>query len=251
MKCTAAIRQFAYGSTADVFDDYLQMSEHTVRDALFFFNMYTIELYMPKYLRKPTSEDVVNIQQKHNNVHGFPKMLESIDSGANNDINVLDNSPLFDALLDDLAHVVPYVVNGVEYRNGYYLADEIYPEWASFVKSFTVATDPKHTYFKQRQESARKDVEQPLLEVGGALLKVVASLNLKPVRYSGRVIAPLASISPESIATTRDIDGRCIGEVCVHKRATLITLSTSFSSNSDNASSTNSSSLLASCRFHA
>ncbi|GKC36095.1 ALP1-like protein isoform X1 [Tanacetum coccineum] len=56
--------------------------------------------------------------------------------------------------------VVPYVVNGVEYRNGYYLADGIYPEWASFVKSFTVATDPKHTYFKQRQESARKDVER-------------------------------------------------------------------------------------------
>ncbi|GKE79617.1 ALP1-like protein [Tanacetum coccineum] len=40
-------------------------------------------------------------------------------AGANNDINVLDNSPLF-----------------------------------------TVATDPKHTYFKQRQESARKDVER-------------------------------------------------------------------------------------------
>ncbi|GJV80058.1 putative nuclease HARBI1 isoform X2 [Tanacetum coccineum] len=30
-------------------------------------------------------------------------------AGANNDINVLDNSPLFDDLLDDLAHVVPYV----------------------------------------------------------------------------------------------------------------------------------------------
>ncbi|GJR90031.1 ALP1-like protein isoform X1 [Tanacetum coccineum] len=82
------------------------------------------------------------------------------DAGANNDINVLDNSPLFDDLLDDLAPVVPYVVNGVQYRNGYYLADGIYPEWASFVKSFTVATDPKHTYFKQRQESARKDVER-------------------------------------------------------------------------------------------
>ncbi|GKB50639.1 ALP1-like protein [Tanacetum coccineum] len=80
-------------------------------------------------------------------------------TGANNDINVLDNSPLFDDLLDDLAPVVSYVVNGVEYRNGYYLADGIYPEWASFVKSYTVAIDPKHTYFKHRQESARKDVE--------------------------------------------------------------------------------------------
>nr|GFA81122.1 hypothetical protein [Tanacetum cinerariifolium] len=75
----SAIRQFAYGSTADAFDEYLQMSEHTARDALFFFNMCILELYMPKYLRKPTSEDVVNIQQKHNNVHGFPGMLGSID----------------------------------------------------------------------------------------------------------------------------------------------------------------------------
>nr|GEX30301.1 Gag-Pol polyprotein [Tanacetum cinerariifolium] len=56
-----AIHQFAYGSTADMFDEYfLQMT------------------------------------------------------GANNDINVLDNSSLFDDLLDDLAPVV----DGVEYRNG-------------------------------------------------------------------------------------------------------------------------------------
>nr|GEX40675.1 hypothetical protein [Tanacetum cinerariifolium] len=160
----SAIRQFAYDSTAGAFDEYLQMSEHTSRDALFFFNMCIIELYTPKYLRKLTSEDVVNIQQKHNNVHGFPRMLESIDcmhwEWKNCPVSWQDNSPLFDDLLDDLAPMVPYVVNEVEYRNGYYLADGIYPELASFVKSFTVATDPKHTYFKQRQESARKDVER-------------------------------------------------------------------------------------------
>nr|GEY10016.1 hypothetical protein [Tanacetum cinerariifolium] len=66
-------------NTADAFDEYLQMSVHIARDALSFFNMCIIELYMPKYLRKPTSEDVVNIQQKHNNVYGFSGMLGSID----------------------------------------------------------------------------------------------------------------------------------------------------------------------------
>ncbi|GJU82953.1 ALP1-like protein [Tanacetum coccineum] len=81
-------------------------------------------------------------------------------AGANNDINVLDNSPLFDDLLNDTAHVVPYVVNGVGYEIGYYLADGIYPQWATFVKSFTVANDVKHAYFKKRQEGARKDVER-------------------------------------------------------------------------------------------
>ncbi|GJV18419.1 ALP1-like protein isoform X1 [Tanacetum coccineum] len=81
-------------------------------------------------------------------------------AGANNDINVLDNSPLFDDLLNDTAPVVPYVVNGVGYEKGYYLADGIYPQWATFVKSFTVANDAKHAYFKKRQEGARKDVER-------------------------------------------------------------------------------------------
>ncbi|GJY85448.1 ALP1-like protein isoform X1 [Tanacetum coccineum] len=79
---------------------------------------------------------------------------------ANNDINVLDNSPLFDDLLDDKAHVAPFVVNDVGYEKGYYLADGIYPQWGTFVKSFTVENDAKHSYFKKRQKSARKDIER-------------------------------------------------------------------------------------------
>ncbi|GKF33578.1 ALP1-like protein, partial [Tanacetum coccineum] len=42
----------------------------------------------------------------------------------------------------------------------YYLADGIYPQWSTFVKSFTVARDEKNAMFKRRQESARKDVER-------------------------------------------------------------------------------------------
>ncbi|GKE22921.1 ALP1-like protein, partial [Tanacetum coccineum] len=79
---------------------------------------------------------------------------------VNNDINVLDNSPLFDDIFDDKAPVAPYVVNDVVFEKGYYLADGIYPQWATFVKSFMVANDAKHAYFKKRQESARKDVER-------------------------------------------------------------------------------------------
>ncbi|GJW97276.1 ALP1-like protein isoform X1 [Tanacetum coccineum] len=81
-------------------------------------------------------------------------------SSANNDNNVLENSPLFDDLPDDKALVAPYVVNGVGFEKGYYLADGIYPQWATFVKSFKVANDAKHAYFKKRQESARKDVKR-------------------------------------------------------------------------------------------
>ncbi|GKA22847.1 ribonuclease H-like domain-containing protein [Tanacetum coccineum] len=48
----------------------------------------------------------------------------------------------------------------VGFEKGYYLADGIYPQWATFVKSFTDANDAKHAYFKKRQESERKDVER-------------------------------------------------------------------------------------------
>ncbi|GKA23372.1 ALP1-like protein [Tanacetum coccineum] len=77
-------------------------------------------------------------------------------AGANNDINVLDNSSLFDYK----APVAPYVVNGVEFEKGYYLADGIYPQLATLVKSFTVANDAEHAYFKKCQEGARKDAER-------------------------------------------------------------------------------------------
>ncbi|GJS08779.1 ALP1-like protein isoform X1 [Tanacetum coccineum] len=81
-------------------------------------------------------------------------------AGANNDLTVLNHYPFFDDLLDDIAPVVPYEVNGVMFEKGYYLADGIYPQWAAFVKSFTIARDERNAVFKRRQESARKDVER-------------------------------------------------------------------------------------------
>ncbi|GKA77461.1 ALP1-like protein [Tanacetum coccineum] len=81
-------------------------------------------------------------------------------AGVNNDLTVLNHSLLFDGLLDDIAPVVPFEVNGVTFEKSYYLADGIYPQWAAFVKSFTVARDERNAVFKRRQESARKDVER-------------------------------------------------------------------------------------------
>ncbi|GJW83348.1 ALP1-like protein isoform X1 [Tanacetum coccineum] len=81
-------------------------------------------------------------------------------AGANNDLTVLNNSPLFDDLLDDIAPVALFECNGVTFEKGYYLADGIYPQWSSFVKSFTVANSEKNALFKRKQESARKDVER-------------------------------------------------------------------------------------------
>jgi len=51
-------------------------------------------------------------------------------------------------------------VNGNQYNMGYYLADGIYPEWASFVKTITLPYSEKHKLFAKKQEAARKDVER-------------------------------------------------------------------------------------------
>jgi hypothetical protein len=49
-------------------------------------------------------------------------------AGPNNDINMLNQSPLFvDALKGEVPQVY-FLVNGNEYNTGYYLADGIYPE---------------------------------------------------------------------------------------------------------------------------
>jgi hypothetical protein len=54
---------------------------------------------------------------------------------------------------------VRYKVNGKDYKQGYYLADKIYPEWASFVKSISRPQSEKDKLYSARQESVRKDVE--------------------------------------------------------------------------------------------
>ncbi|KAJ9552718.1 hypothetical protein OSB04_016763 [Centaurea solstitialis] len=139
-KCTSAIRQLAYRSAADASDEYLRMSETTSRDCLENFCKGIIYLYMRQYLRKPTASDIQRIYAMHEQVHGLPGMLGSIDYKAP------DSS---------------FVVNGTHYNHGYYLADGIYPEWTTFVKAFRYPhDDERRIHFKERQESARKDIER-------------------------------------------------------------------------------------------
>ena len=77
-----------------------------------------------------------------------------------NDINVLDRFPVFTLLANGHAHPVNYIINGHEYRMGYYLADGIYPNWSTFVKTIPCPQGLKKKHFVKAQESARKDVER-------------------------------------------------------------------------------------------
>ena len=123
--------------------------------------------------------------------HGPTVMLEAVAShdlwiwhaffgvaGSNNDINVLNRSPLFTEVVQGRAPEVHFTVNGNEYNMGYYLADGIYPEWATFVKTIHLPQCNKDALFAQKQEGARKDVERAfgVLQARFAILRSPARM---------------------------------------------------------------------------
>nr|XP_043619883.1 protein ALP1-like [Erigeron canadensis] len=79
--------------------------------------------------------------------------------GTLNDINVLQQSPLFLPERMGTAPYIPFSVNGRTYRRGYYLVDGIYLTWSMFVKAYKYSTDLKEKMFKTAQEAIRKDIE--------------------------------------------------------------------------------------------
>ncbi|XP_071699219.1 protein ALP1-like [Rutidosis leptorrhynchoides] len=206
LKITAALRQLPYGDTPNLFDEYLQMSERTSRESLMHFCKCIIDLYKDEYMREPTMKDIKRLYEAHEDIHGLPRMMGSINcmhwawgrcpvawkgqftrgdhkvptimleavasydnwiwhaffgvAGSNNDLNVLNASNLFNSMLNEETEDIPFTVNGVKYKRGYYLADGIYPWWASFVKAFSNANDEKRKYFLKKQSAARKDVER-------------------------------------------------------------------------------------------
>ena len=78
---------------------------------------------------------------------------------SNNDINVFERSHIFSDLAEGCALVVHYSINGQNYTMGYYLADGIYPKWATFVKTIPTPQGQKRKLFAAAQEAYRKDVE--------------------------------------------------------------------------------------------
>ncbi|XP_073138378.1 uncharacterized protein [Henckelia pumila] len=161
--------QLAYAAPTDSLDEYVRMGEITALDCLVNFCQCVIDVFGVRYLRRPNDADTQRLLQMHEDKHDFPRIriYRLVDMtcffgvvGSRNDINVLNESPLFNAVLQGNAPNVHFTVKGTNYTKGYYLTDGIYPEWAAFVKSFPCPEDPKRKKFKERQESARKDVER-------------------------------------------------------------------------------------------
>ncbi|XP_062088835.1 uncharacterized protein LOC133795401 [Humulus lupulus] len=80
--------------------------------------------------------------------------------GSNNDLYVLNHSPLFTDILQGQAPRVELTINDTRYNKGYYLADGIYPEWGTFVKTIPLPQGGKIKLFARCQEAIRKDVER-------------------------------------------------------------------------------------------
>jgi hypothetical protein len=80
-------------------------------------------------------------------------------TGSNNNISVLNQSPLFIDVIRERTPEVSFNVNGHEHHMGYYLADGIYPSWPVFVKGVPVPQQEKHRFFSMKQASVRKDMK--------------------------------------------------------------------------------------------
>ena len=77
-KCTAAIRQLAYGGGADPVDEYVRLGETTSRKCLHHFAAGIIHLFGDEYLRRPTPEDLQRLLHDGEQ-RGFPGMVGCID----------------------------------------------------------------------------------------------------------------------------------------------------------------------------
>jgi hypothetical protein len=78
----------------------------------------------------------------------------------NNDINVLDRSPLIAKFLEGHGQNTNFEVNGHRFPHYYLLADEIYSKWIIFVQTNHNPQGEKRQYYAKMQEAARKDVER-------------------------------------------------------------------------------------------
>jgi hypothetical protein len=80
--------------------------------------------------------------------------------GSHNDTNVLQRSPIFARLAEGQGPQVNYSINENDYTMCYYLADGIYPSWATFVMAIPEPRGNKNKYFAKAQEACRKDVKR-------------------------------------------------------------------------------------------
>ncbi|KAM1829527.1 hypothetical protein ACFX1X_022693 [Malus domestica] len=162
-KITTALRMLAYGAVADQVDEIARMEKSTILKSLMRFCRAIESIYTAEYLRKPTHMDLERLLKKVE-IRGFPGMIGSID--------------LFNDILQGRAPKVTYEVSGRMYDGPYYLADDIYLRWSTFVKTVPRPRSAKEKHFGRCQEGCKKDVERcfGILQAHWAIVRGAARL---------------------------------------------------------------------------
>ncbi|XP_076923146.1 uncharacterized protein LOC143585187 [Bidens hawaiensis] len=97
---------------------------------------------------------------------------------SNNDLNVIDQSPIIDDLIDGVEPPQALFANGEHFKYRYYLVDDIYNEWGILIQAYVSPLSDKRKYFTKKQELARKYIERAF----GVLKKRWAMLA-NPIRF--------------------------------------------------------------------
>ncbi|XP_076940669.1 uncharacterized protein LOC143609943 [Bidens hawaiensis] len=101
-------------------------------------------------------------------------------------VTILQQSPPFLTHRKGTAPYAMFFVNGREYKRGYYLTDEIYPTWSTFVKVYPCLILTKKKRFSKLQVSARKDVGRAfgvLKAIWGVLRQLMWAVIVDNIRW--------------------------------------------------------------------
>lgn len=95
-KFMSTLRMIAYATSADALDENLRMLIRTERESVHKFCKYVIKLYSPRYLCKPSYNDIQQLYGHHANAHTFLKCLEdwiaSIENGEISRVHIKVNT---------------------------------------------------------------------------------------------------------------------------------------------------------------
>nr|GEU82984.1 hypothetical protein [Tanacetum cinerariifolium] len=151
IKCTSAIRQMAYDVNGNFLDEYMQISEKSSHMALDHFCEAVMEIYGPEFLRKPMVIDNEKLYRHHEEKHGFSGMLiVRIESG----LVVLTR--LKGNMLDAIMRFLLWLTASIPHPDIILLTRYI-RNWRHSLRRYD---DHKRILYKQKHESARKDVER-------------------------------------------------------------------------------------------
>ncbi|GKA52103.1 putative nuclease HARBI1 isoform X2 [Tanacetum coccineum] len=184
----------AYGTAPDAFNEYLQIAERTSRECLDHFTKCIHVLYHNNFLRRPTATDIQKTYQLHEEKHGLPGMLGSIDCMHWD----WKNFPkALHGQFKRSTHKYPTLMLEAVADQKLWIwhayfevpADGIYPAWSTF----SVARDEKSLKFKRGQEAARKDIERAFGVLQGRWGIIQQPVRAMQINYKGEmmIVIPL------------------------------------------------------------